>query len=135
MTEQLRINGAFRNGAAVDGEVRAVFADAVLVDYLRKHVLTGATLSVDEHGEVGGSNLNRHFNGSVQVRIVADNAESLLNRLNINHLNVALSCCSMADWILAMVFSMTLSVKVFCLSCKVKLTAYCFLSAGILSPS
>ena len=90
-----------------------MFAAAVLVYYLRKDVLTRAALPIDKDCEVGGRNLNRYLNGAVQVRVVADYAESLFYRLDVPYLNVALSCCSIEDCILAMVFSITLSVKVF----------------------
>ena len=79
MTEQFGIDSAFRDGAAVDGEVGTMFAGAILVYYLRKDILAGTAFAVDKHGEVGSRHLHRHLDSAVQVRVVADNAESLLN--------------------------------------------------------
>ena len=75
MTKQFRVDGAFRDGAAVHGKVLPVLARAVLVDDLRKHVLTRTALARDEYGEVSRGHLCRNADGAVELRVGADDGE------------------------------------------------------------
>ena len=81
VSEQLRIDRALGDGAAVDGDVCTVFAVAVLVDDLREVFLAHAALARDQHGEVGGSHLHGHVDGAVERRVVTDDPEALLDLL------------------------------------------------------
>ena len=60
VTKQFRVDGAFRDGAAVHGKVLSVLACAILVDDLRKYIFTCAALARDEHGGIGGSHFLHH---------------------------------------------------------------------------
>ena len=91
VAEQLGIDGALWDGAAVDGEIWAVLTCAVLVDDLRKHILTRAALARNEHGEVSGGHLCRNADGTVQLRVGADNAEGPFYCLYV-HNNQLFSC-------------------------------------------
>ena len=56
VSEEFAVDGAFGNGAAVDGDVRLAFAFAVVVYDAGYDFLTDAALSLYEDGEVGRSN-------------------------------------------------------------------------------
>ena len=51
--EQFAFQKRFRDGAAVDGDKRPLFAGAALVDGLRRHFLAGSALAQEKHGGVG----------------------------------------------------------------------------------
>ena len=91
VAEEFRVDGAFGDGTAVHGKVLAVLTRAVLVDDLRKHVLTRAALARDEHGEVGGGHLCCDADGAVQLRVGADDAEGPFYCLYV-HNNQLFSC-------------------------------------------
>ena len=52
MAEELRLDQLGRNGAAVHGDEGAVASSARSVDGAREHLLAGARLAFDEHGDV-----------------------------------------------------------------------------------
>ena len=55
MPEQFRVDGALRNGAAVDGDEVTVFARTVLLDDARDILLAHTVLAHNQHRLVGGS--------------------------------------------------------------------------------
>ena len=77
MAEELGVDGAVGDGAAVHGDVDAMFAGALVMDDLGDELLADAAFSGYEHREVGGRHLACHFDCSVQLRIVSYDAETL----------------------------------------------------------
>ena len=55
VSEELAVDGAFGNGAAVDGDVGLAATFAVVVDDAWDDLLSHAALALDKHGEVGRS--------------------------------------------------------------------------------
>ena len=84
MSEQFGIDGPFGDAAAVEGQVHVMFARAVLVDDLWNHFLAHAALSRDQHGKVGRGYLTGDFQGPFELGIVADDAETLLDLIQIH---------------------------------------------------
>ena len=62
MAEQFAFQKRFRNGAAIDGDERAVLARAALMDGARRHFLARAAFAQDENGRIGGG----HFADGVK---------------------------------------------------------------------
>ena len=81
VSEQLGIDGSFRNGPAVDGEILPVLAAAVLVDDLRDVFLAHAALARDKDRQVRGCDSHRRFQGTVQRRVVPDDVEFIFEPL------------------------------------------------------
>ena len=84
MSEEFGIDGPFGDAAAVQGEIDVMLAGAVLVDDLRDDLLAHAALARDQHGQVGGGDLAGDLEGPVQFGIVADDAEALLDLIQIH---------------------------------------------------
>ena len=82
MPKQLRINRAFGNSPAVDGNELPVLTRRQGVDNLGKRLLARPAFASDEHRHISGRNLRGHLNGVVQRRRVADDAEPELDGLN-----------------------------------------------------
>ena len=81
VAEKFGIDRSFRNGPAVDGEILAVLAAAVLVDDLRDVFLADAALARDEDRQVCGCDGHRRFQGAVQCRVVPDDVEFIFEPL------------------------------------------------------
>ena len=81
MAEKFGIHGSGRDGRAVDGQVFARLAEAVLVDDARNHVLTRAALARDHDRQVRRGDGDRHLQRPVQGRVVADDVELVLEAL------------------------------------------------------
>ena len=64
MTEQLGVNRTLRDSSAVDGNILPVLPPAVLMDNLRKALLSHTALSGDQHGQIGRSYLNGNIDGT-----------------------------------------------------------------------
>ena len=84
MAEQFGIDGPFGDTAAVEGEVYVMFAGTELVDDLRNDLLAHAALTGNQHGQVRGGDLTGDFDGAVELRIVADDTETLLDLIQIH---------------------------------------------------
>lgn len=77
MAEELRVDGALGDGAAVDGDIFIVFARRVGVDDLREKLLAHAALARHQHRQIGRRDAHGHFERPVQELRVADDAEAL----------------------------------------------------------
>ena len=84
MSEQFGIDGPFRDAAAVQGEVCFMFARAVLMDDLRNDLLARSALTRDQDGQVGRGHLAGDFEGTVELGVVSDDAEALLDLIQIH---------------------------------------------------
>ena len=88
MAEEFAFDGAFGDGAAVDGDESAalsdVFAEAVFVDDAREDVFADAALAGDEDGEVGGGDLDGLVEGQEESRVVAYDVVALFESLNVH---------------------------------------------------
>ena len=84
VTEKFGIDGTFGDAAAVQGEVGFMFSRAVLVDDLRNDLLAHAALARDQHGQVRGGNLTGDFESPVELGVVSDDAEALLDLIQIH---------------------------------------------------
>lgn len=73
MSEQLRVDGALRDGAAVDGDEVIMLAGAVLLDDARNVLLAHAVLAHNQHRLVGGGHAQGSLNGAIQLRRKAHN--------------------------------------------------------------
>ncbi len=76
VAEKLGVDGAFGDGAAVDGYVFGVFARAVGVDYLREKLFARAAFARDEDREVDWGHAHGAFDGGKESRSVAHDAEA-----------------------------------------------------------
>ena len=83
MAEKLRVDGTFRDSAAVDRDILPMLAAAVLMDNLGEMLLAHAALAGDEHREVGGSHLDGNVYRAVQPFGISDNAELEFHLLNV----------------------------------------------------
>ena len=57
MSEELGVDGAFRNRTAVDGEIFLASARGIVVNHAGDDLLTYTTLSDDEYRQVGWRHL------------------------------------------------------------------------------
>ena len=57
MSEKLTVDGPFRDGTAVNGDIGAMFACAELVDDLGKDFLSCTAFACDQDGQVSWGNL------------------------------------------------------------------------------
>jgi hypothetical protein len=64
VTEQLAVDGAFWNGAAVHCDVRTMLACAVRMNDLGHHLLAGTALPGDQDTEVRGGHLGGDLDGA-----------------------------------------------------------------------
>ena len=83
MPEELCVYRSFRNGSAVDGQVFARLAAAVLVDYLGNVFLACAAFAFDQHGEVGGRNCHGCFKRPVERRVVSNDVVAVFQYLKL----------------------------------------------------
>ena len=83
VAEQLRVDGALGDGAAVDGDIAGVLAGRVLVYNLGKELLTRATLADYQHRQVDRCHHQRTRHRLVEGRRVADDAKTLLGARNL----------------------------------------------------
>ena len=81
MAKQFAVNGAFRNAPAVDGEIFAHTALAVVVNQAGNDLLTYSTLASDENREVGLCHLKSDIKSMVQTFAVANDAIALFDGL------------------------------------------------------
>lgn len=79
MAEELAVDGALRDCAAVYGYIFLVLPCAIGVDNLREELLSRTALARDKHGEVDGGHLHCPLNGGKKGRGVAYDREALLN--------------------------------------------------------
>ncbi len=79
MAEQLGVDGAFRNSAAVHRYVAAVLARAVGVYYLGKELLARAAFTRHEYRQVYRCHLQCALHGGKKHRGVAHYSEPLLD--------------------------------------------------------
>src|SRR5690606_17125215 len=91
MAEELTVNGSLRNGTAVHRDVGAVLPCAEGMHDLWHHLLPAATFAADQYAEVRGGDLGSDLNGTVQQRGGADDAEALLDGLDV-HAWATVSC-------------------------------------------
>ena len=84
VSEQLRVDGSFWNGAAVDGEVFLAPPRRVVVDDAGDNLLTHAALACDKHAELGGGHLQGDVEHVVQRLAVAYDSIPLFNGLQIH---------------------------------------------------
>ena len=85
VAEELGVDGAFGDGAAVDGQVFPGPAAAVLVDDLGDVLLADAALACDQDGQVRGGHGDGRLQGTVQPGIVADDVEFIFEALELLH--------------------------------------------------
>ena len=78
VSEQFGVDSPFGDASAVDCEVLAVAAEAVLMYYAGDVFLAHAALAGDEHGEVGGGYGHGCLEGPVERRVVADYVVTVL---------------------------------------------------------
>ena len=79
MSEEFGVDGALRDSAAVDGEIRSVFAGRESMDDLRKMLLTYTGFAGDEHTQIGARYLHRNLDIPIEQRTLANDAETLLD--------------------------------------------------------
>ena len=88
MAEEFALDGAFGDGATVDGDEAAallgVFAEAVLVDDAGEDILTHTAFAGDEDAEVGRGHLDGFVDGKEQFGVVADDAVALFYCLYVH---------------------------------------------------
>ena len=78
MSEELRVDGAFRNGSAVDGEIFAGPPAAELMYDFRYILLSHAAFPAYQHGKVRRSDSNGDFKRPVQGGIIAYDVKFVL---------------------------------------------------------
>ena len=81
MSEELAVDGALGNGAAVDGEVLLAAAGRGIVDDAGDNLLAHAALAEDEDADVGGCHLQRDVEDMVEGIAVAHDVIALLDGL------------------------------------------------------
>ena len=81
MAEKFGINRPLGDCPAVDRDVRAVLAAAVLMNYLWETLLSHTALTRDQDGQVGRGDLHGNVYRPVQILGVADYAETHLDLL------------------------------------------------------
>ena len=77
VAEQLRIDRAFGDGTAVDGNIFIVLAGRIGVDDLREKLLAHAALARHQHRQIGRCDAHGHFERPIQKLRIADDAEAL----------------------------------------------------------
>ena len=82
--EQFAVDGAFGDGAAVDGKIGAVFAGRKMMDDFGNNFLTRSTFAGNQHGDVGGGYTDGPSNGLLQFGRLPDDAEALFDALNVH---------------------------------------------------
>ena len=83
--EELGVDGAFRDGAAVHRDVGAVFAGGGVVDDAGHDLLARTAFAENEDADVGGGHALRHGDGAVQRGAGADDAEPAFQRGDVGH--------------------------------------------------
>lgn len=86
MAKELTVNGAFRDGPTVHGNVFGVLSMGKGMDYFRNSFLADAAFTRYQDRNVRWGYLHGLFYGTVELYIVADDLESLFYRLNALHL-------------------------------------------------
>lgn len=81
MPEQLGVDRSFGDGTTIDRNVLSMFARTVLMNDLRKILLSDPALAGNQYGKIGGRYLKRYVDRPVERRTVADNPKSLLDLL------------------------------------------------------
>ena len=76
MAEQFRINRSFGDSPAVYSDILSVLSAAVLMDNLRKTLLTHTTLSGNQHRQISRSYLNGDINSTHQSLVIANNTKT-----------------------------------------------------------
>ena len=84
VAKQFRIDGALRDGAAVDRHVGPVFSGAELMHNPRHHLFSRAALAQHQDADVRGRNLSGHRQRSVQRGGVSDHPKTTLQCSNIH---------------------------------------------------
>lgn len=74
MPEQFRIDGTFRDSAAVHSNILSMLPRAVLMNNLRKHLLTYSTFAGNQDRQIGRCDLQSHINRPVQPNAVTDDS-------------------------------------------------------------
>ena len=74
VAEQFAFQERFRNGAAIDGDERAVSSGASLMNGPRRHFLAGAAFAQKQHGRVGGGHFADGFKDRLHGRAGAQHA-------------------------------------------------------------
>ena len=87
VAEQLRIDGALRNGPAVHGDVSPVLPRAVVVDDFGKGFLSRARLPTHQHRDVGRGHPHRCGKGTLQTGAAAHNAKPGFDGLQVHAMN------------------------------------------------
>ena len=77
MSKKFRVDSAFRDGSAVDGEVLSCPPEAELVYYVGDILLSYSALSGDENGQVRGCDGDGDFQRPVEGRVVSDYVEAV----------------------------------------------------------
>ena len=77
VSEEFAVDGAFGDGAAVDGKIFLAPAGRVVVDDAGYDFFSHAALAHDEHAEVGRCHLQGNVERAVQAVAVADNVIAL----------------------------------------------------------
>ena len=85
VAEEFGVDGALRDGSAVDRQVLAGPAAAVLVDDLGEVFLAHAALARDQDGQVRGGHRDGGLQGAVQRGIVPDDVVFVLESLEVLH--------------------------------------------------
>ena len=89
MAEELGVDGAFGDGATVDGEILLTTARRIIMDYAWNDFLTHTALSDDEHTEVGGRHLECDVEHVVQCIAVAYDIVPLFDGLKFRCLHLS----------------------------------------------
>ena len=77
VTEQLTIDRSLRDGTAVHGKIRTVFAGRICMYDLRKMLLTHTRFTRDQHTQIGASHLNGYLDTSIEQRAGANDTKTL----------------------------------------------------------
>ena len=81
MPEKFRVDGAFGDGTAVDGEIRSVLASGEGVNNLREMLFADTRFPCYKDAKVGLCHLQGNLYTTIEQRTVADNAEPLFDML------------------------------------------------------
>ena len=79
MAKEFRVDGAFRDGAAVDGHVRTVLSRTELMDDARHGLLSGAAFPEHKNADVRGGHLRGDRQGAVECGRIPDHPKPSLD--------------------------------------------------------
>jgi len=83
MSKQFRVDCPFGNGAAIHCNILSMLPTAILMNDLRKALLSHPAFPGYQYGQISGSNLDGYINGARQSLRITNNTEPEFYLLNL----------------------------------------------------